>query len=157
MGMLNIWVGDYKGENVVEFSDTVFPDLYEDEWFEDPFVKEMILDVDQSVVVGPLLIQSPVLGPIAYSELSGGVKALILMYKMDEYIFNATNCGNNCAKWIQRISEKKDLTIKLEYVMEFQDDEYFNIRIMQTGDVAHKKEDYVMAYMKGKYTHEGNA
>lgn len=155
--MLNIWVGDYKGENVIEFADTVFPDLYEDEWFEDSFVKDMIRDVDKSEVVGPLLIQSPVLGPIAYSELSGGVKMLILMYELNDYIFNATNCGNNCAKWIQRISEKKDLTIKLEYVMEFKEDEYFNMKIMQTGEIVHTKEDYVMAYMKGKYNHEGEA
>lgn len=42
--------------------DIAFHRLYMDEWLEDPFVKEMILDVEQSEVISPYCIQSPVLG-----------------------------------------------------------------------------------------------
>lgn len=38
-----------------------------------------IKDDHKSDVVGPHLIESPVLGPISPKELSGGVKTLILM------------------------------------------------------------------------------
>lgn len=149
--MLNIYIGDYKADHVIEFAENYFPDIWIPEWFEDDFVKEMIKDVDQSEVISPYLIISPVLGPISNSELSGGVKALILMYKLDGLIFNATNCGNNCAKWIQRISELKgSLTIKLEYIMEFLDTEPFDIKIMQTGEIVHTFNDFVSAYIRGE-------
>ncbi len=45
------------------------------------FVKEMIRAVDKSEVLSSHAIESPVLGIIPTSKLSGGVKALILVYK----------------------------------------------------------------------------
>lgn len=149
--MLNVWVGDYEANNVIEYASNYFPDAWLPEWFEDQFVKDIVLDVDKSEVVSPNLIISPVLGPIANSELSGGVKALILMYKIDGFVFNATNCGDNCAKWIQRISErKKELTVKLEYIMRFEDDEPFDVKIMQTGKIVHSYRDFVLAFIEGE-------
>lgn len=88
-----------------------FDNVYEDEWLEDDFVKEMIRDVDHSEVLTPHIIESPVLGAITPKELSGGVKVLILMLKDDSFIYNMSNCGNNCAKWVLKIAEKKDLTV----------------------------------------------
>ena len=34
-------------------------------------------------------------------------------------IFNASACGNNCAKWILEIGKRKDLTINLRHIMNF--------------------------------------
>lgn len=62
-----------------------------------------------SVVVGSQLIISPVLGAIPPERLSGGVKALICMYKTDAYI-DLIVCGPNCEKWILQIAGKKDIT-----------------------------------------------
>ena len=36
-----------------------------------------------------------------------------------EHIFNASACGDNCASWILKIAQKKDLTIRLGYLMYF--------------------------------------
>ena len=52
---------------------------YEDNWITDPFVKKMIKDVDQSIVLDSGVIDSPVLGKIPPTGLSGGVKTLILV------------------------------------------------------------------------------
>ncbi len=41
-----------------------FKNTYEDEWIMDELSKEMILDVDKSVVISPRIIDSPVLGGI---------------------------------------------------------------------------------------------
>lgn len=60
--MLSIRFG--VSEDTMEDIDIAFHRLYMDEWLEDPFVKEMILDVDQSEVISPYCIQSPVLGQI---------------------------------------------------------------------------------------------
>lgn len=64
-------------------------------------------DIDKSDVIGPHLVQSPILGPISTKELSGGVKTLMLMALMIAENFNASACGDNCAKWILRIAAKR--------------------------------------------------
>ena len=56
-------------------------------------------------------IDSPVLGVIAPANLSGGVKTLILIDKIPEMVFNASNCGDNCAAWLLKIGSKQDVTV----------------------------------------------
>lgn len=72
---------DIENENYVFSPDTYFKYNYEDEWFEDDFVKMMVQDVDGSTVVSAHSIDSPVLGIIAPERLSGGVKPLLLCIK----------------------------------------------------------------------------
>ena len=83
------------------------------------FIKEMILDVDSSTVLDSGVIDSPILGKIPPVQLSGGVKTLILVKFHTDRVFNASTCGDNCAKWILRIAEEKDITINLRYLMDF--------------------------------------
>ena len=75
--MLNIYYGNMK-ESVYNTA-AYFKYDYEDSWIVDPFVKEMIQDVDQSTVLDSGVIDSPVLGKIPPVGLSGGVKTLILV------------------------------------------------------------------------------
>jgi hypothetical protein len=119
-----------------------FKNTYMDEWITDEFSREMIKDVDKSIVLDSGVIDSPVLGKIPPVSLSGGVKTLILMQNDDGEIFNASACGDNCAKWILKIAEKKDLTINLRHVMEF-GDEPFTIKVLNTGEVVHNMYDFL--------------
>ena len=75
--MLKIVFGEV--ENSIYHPPTYFDNQYEDEWITNPLSVAMIKDIDKSEVIGPHLIESPVLGPISIKELSGGVKSLILM------------------------------------------------------------------------------
>lgn len=139
--MLNIYLG--KMEEAIYYPPAYFDNRYEEEWITDPLTKEMIKDVDQSVVVGPRLIDSPVLGAISVKELSGGVKTLILLaFDESNQIFNASACGDNCAKWILKISQKKDLTINLRHLMDFGEKE-FEAKILNTGDIVHNMSEFV--------------
>ena len=142
--MLNIWFRG--GENpdgtpieVIDAIDFYFEYLFDEEWMKDPFVKEMIKDVDKSDVIGPYLIISPVLGPIAPTYLSGGVKVLILLLKEPKFIYNLSNCGDNCAKWILEICKDKDIVAYLEHVMHFKDP--FDIKVLNTGNIVHRMQD----------------
>lgn len=45
----------------MEDAPSYFDNVYEDEWIEDDFVKEMIKDVDKSTVISAHVIESPVL------------------------------------------------------------------------------------------------
>lgn len=136
--MLSVYYGDMPEAiyNPVVF----FKNTYEDEWITDELSRQMILDVDKSKVIGPRVIDSPVLGGISPRELSGGVKTLISIYKVPERIFNASACGDNCAKWLLRIGEREDVTINLRHLMDFGEGE-FVIRILNTDQIVHNMKE----------------
>ena len=137
---------DIENVNYVFSPDTYFKYNYEDEWFEDDFVKMMVQDVDGSTVISAHSIDSPVLGIIAPERLSGGVKALIIMYKEPDLIVNASACGDNCAKWILEIGKKQDITVRLGSEMEFE--EPFDICIKNSGKVIHNYEDFLKEFQE---------
>lgn len=120
-----------------------FDNQYEGEWITDPLTIEMIEDVDKSEVVSSHLIESPVLGPISVKEISGGVKTLILMaFDETQKVFNASACGDNCAKWILEIGKRKDLTINLRHIMNFGKED-FEIKILNTGEMVHNMRQFI--------------
>ena len=134
--MLNIIYGDVESDNYIFDPDTFFNNQYEDEWITDELSQKMIADIDQSEVIGPYAILSPVLGSISTDKLSGGVKTLILINNDTDHIFNASACGDNCAKWLLDIGSKKDITIRLGYLMDF-GEAPFEIKVLNTGKVVH--------------------
>lgn len=144
--MLNIYFGDMP--EAIYDTATYFKHVYQDKWITDPFTMEMIKDVDRSEVVGTGLIQSPVLGPISPLQLSGGVKTLILIYKDSNKVFNASKCGDNCAKWLLKIAENKKVVINLRHLMEFGKDE-FKIKVVNKGKIAKNMKDLVL--LAGEY------
>ena len=80
------WTSNY--ELVKEMMSQAEVYVYED--------NKMIQDVDHCTVISSHVIDSPILGAITPRELSGGVKVLILMLKDDSFIYNMSNCGDNC-------------------------------------------------------------
>lgn len=120
-----------------------FDNQYEDEWITEPLTIEMIKDVDKSEVVSSHLIESPVLGSISVKEISGGVKTLILMaFDETRKGFNASACGDNCAKWILEIGKRKDLTINLRHIMNFGKED-FEIKILNTGEMVYNMKQFI--------------
>lgn len=139
--MLNIYLGEMK--EAIYHPPTYFDNMYEDEWITDLLSVKMIKDVDKSEVIGPHLIESPVLGPISPKELSGGVKTLMLMaYDENDRVFNASVCGDNCSKWILKLGKEKDLTINLRHIMDFGKEE-FEAQILNTGQMVHTMKEFV--------------
>ena len=144
--MLSIYLGQM--EEAIYYPPAYFNNTYDDEWITDPLTVEMIKDVDKSEVIGPHLIESPVLGPISVKEISGGVKTLILMAFDDSgRIFNASACGNNCAKWILEIGKRKDLTINLRHIMNF-GKEPFEIKILNNGEMVQELDRFIAVAAK---------
>ncbi len=138
--MLNVFFGNMP--EAVYNTAVFFKNDYEDEWITDSLVKEMIRDVDHSEVIDNGVIDSPVLGKIPPLGLSGGVKTLILVLFEPGKVFNASTCGDNCAKWLLRIAASEDRTVNLRHIMDF-GDEPFEIRILNTGDVVHSMKELV--------------
>jgi hypothetical protein len=138
--MLNVYFGDMP--EAIFNPAVYFKNAYEDAWITDPVARKMILDVDKSTVLDSAVIDSPVIGKIPPLSLSGGVKTLILMKNERSKVFNASACGDNCAKWILKLAEKDDLTINLRHLMDFGDGA-FDIRIMNTNQVVHNMKELV--------------
>lgn len=136
--MLKIYYGEM--DNVIFNTSIYFKNVYQDEWITDPLSQAMIVDVDKSKVLASGVIDSPVLGKIPPTSLSGGVKTLILIKNRPDKVFNATNCGDNCAKWLLKIAEKEDVTINLRYLMDFGHDE-FDIYILNTNQIVHSMKE----------------
>ncbi|MBQ8946946.1 MAG: DUF4869 domain-containing protein [Lachnospiraceae bacterium] len=144
--MLNVYLGDI--DEVIYNTSAYFKFNYQEDWLSDPDVIQMIRDVDNSEVLGNGAIDSPVLGIIAPISLSGGVKTLILIDKVEDKIFNASNCGDNCSEWLLRLGEKKDITVNLRHIMHFDRDD-FMIRILNTNETVTNMKEFVR--IAGRY------
>ena len=138
--MLNIIFGDYVG--VVTNPAIYFKNTYEDEWITDELSRKMIRAVDNSTVISERVIESPVLGAITPKELSGGVKTLILINNCPNKIFNASACGDNCAKWLLEMGKDKDITVNLRHIMDFGEGS-FDIHIQNTDQVVHSMKELI--------------
>lgn len=115
--MLHIYFGDMP--DAIFNTEVFFKNTYEEAWFDDEFAKEIIKKVDSSEVIDAQAIKSPVLGIIPPSDLSGGVKTLLLIKNCPDKVFNASTCGDNCAKFILKLAKERDITINLRHIMDF--------------------------------------
>ena len=128
--MLNIFFGDMP--EAIYNTSVYFKNTYKDSWITKDLSKEMIKDIDKSVVLDSARIDSPIFGVMSPVQLSGGVKTLLLIANDKKHIFNASNCGDNCAKWLLEIAKNEKVTINLRHLMDFGDQE-FKIRVINTG------------------------
>lgn len=136
--MLNIIFG--KIDNVIFNTSVFFKNSYEESWLLEKKTQQMILDIDKSKVLGNGAIESPVLGIIPPTSLSGGVKTLILISHISDKIFNASNCGNNCASWLLKIGKEKNVTINLRHLMNFGDG-YFELNIVNKNKIVRSMDE----------------
>ena len=148
--MLTIIYGDES--NCVYNTNVYFKNTYEPEWFETELAKQIVREVDDSEVLSSECIQSPVLGQIPPERLSGGVKTLQLILNEPEKIFNASTCGDNCAKWILEIGKREDVTINLRHMMDFGKDTVFEIKIKNGGEIVHSMKELIP--IASKYLNE---
>lgn len=132
--MLNIFFGNM--EKAIYNTEVYFKNVYQDDWFEDEFTKEIVKKVDQSEVLGPSAIKSPVLGVIPPTDLSGGVKTLLLIKNCPDKVFNASTCGDNCAKFILMLAKDRDITINLRHIMDFGRGK-FTAKVLNDGSMVH--------------------
>lgn len=88
-----------------------FNHTYEDEWLYDKDVIQIVKDIDNSELKGQCVI-SPALGSIAVTQISGGVKALILLLKSsDDFKLDFTSIGQNCVSWLVDIVKRRDIMV----------------------------------------------
>ncbi|MDO4437821.1 MAG: DUF4869 domain-containing protein [Coriobacteriaceae bacterium] len=139
--MLTIHYGEMDG--VIYNTSVFFNNVMSPEWLEDELAQRMIKSIDGGVVAGPNAINTRILGMIPPEKLSSGVKTLLLMRFMPEKIYNASNCGDNCAFWILKIAKMHDITINLYHLMDFGNGR-FTARVSNTGEIVHSMDELVL-------------
>ena len=140
--MLNVYFGDMPG--AIFNTAVYFKNTYRDSWITNPLSVQMIKDVDKSDVVSESVIESSVLGSITPLALSGGVKTLMLVKFDREHVFNASTCGDNCAKWLLKIAENRKVVINLHHVMDFGKGP-FKIKVLNNGKIVKNMDELLTA------------
>lgn len=138
--MLYIYFGDMP--TAIYNTEVFFKNTYEDDWILDDFAKKVIKKIDNSVVVDAQAIKSPVLGMIPPTSLSGGTKTLLLIKNCPDKVFNASTCGDNCAKFLLELAKSRDITINLRHIMNF-GRASFTAKILNDGSTVCNMEDFL--------------
>ena len=92
------------------------------------------------------LIKSPVLGLIPPTLLSGGTKTLLLIKNCPDMVFNASTCGDNCAKYILELAKTQDITINLRHIMRF--GKKFKAKVLNEGVTVENMEQLLLIAAK---------
>lgn len=143
--MLNIFFGDMP--DAIYNTEVYFLNTYEDDWITDTFAKTVIKKIDKSEVLDSNAIKSPVLGIIPPERLSGGTKTLLLIKNKPDMVFNASTCGDNCAKYILQLAKERDITINLRHLMDFGKAK-FTANILNDGETVSGMEELLFEAAK---------
>jgi hypothetical protein len=142
--LLHVWRGYCKRE--IGDVDAFFENIWRAEWFDDPLVKEMVKGVDKSEVVEGEFIRDYTGKAMSPLGLSGGVKALIMLYKEPNVLLDGNTMGDNCGPWLAEIGKKVDCYITLGYDMGFCvdicDKSPFQCKIINLDKITETFEEY---------------
>lgn len=149
--MLRIYFGSLPDE--IYNTEMFYENQYDRNWVMDDFAKEIIKDIDSSEVIAPDLIKNDVFGSFSSTELSAGVKTLLLIKNMPNKIFNISNCGDNCAKYLLKLAEDRDIKVTLHHAMDF--GKNFSVKVINEGkrkEITDATEFLMLAhrYLKGE-------
>ena len=139
--MLKIFFGEL--EEAIFNTSVYFDNTYLDSWFEDDFTKKVIKSIDKGEILSTNCINTKALGSIPPTKIAGGTKTVLLINFDSKKIFNASTCGDNCAKWILEIAKKKDITINLYHLMNF-GKKNFEIEILNNNKIVHNMKEFVL-------------
>ena len=140
--MLSIYFGDMP--EAVYNTSVFFDNQYLDDWITDDFSKAVIKAIDKGEVISPNAVDTKALGVIPVTKIAGGTKTLILVNNRPDKVFNASTCGDNCAKWLLKIGKKKDVTVNLRHLMDFGKSD-FEIKVLNNGDIVHNMKELVLS------------
>ena len=115
--MLRIYFGSLPEE--IYNTEIYYENQYEKDWVMDEFARRIIRDIDASEVVAPDLIENDIFGSFSSTELSAGVKTLLLIRNVKNRIFNISNCGDNCAPYLLELAKDRDIKVTLHHAMNF--------------------------------------
>lgn len=135
-----------KTEKLVTSIKAYFDSVAKREWFDDDFVKEMILEIDQTECYAAYNMYSPFLGAMNFKQLSGGVKGLILLYKHNEnkLFLKSSTFGDNCVSCLLKIAEQRDVYLCMTHILKLP--KVFTAVCLDSGETISNYREYLDAW-----------
>ena len=122
-------LSDGSRVNIVMNPIAYFSNHREVDWFNDMFVREMIMGIDRAEVIRDEAILKENGRGITPEQLAGGTQTLICIYKNPDTMFYGEPMGDNCIPFLMRISEMYDINLLLEHFMGFRDEDFNNFKV----------------------------
>lgn len=69
---------------------------------------------------------------------------MLLVRNLPDMVFNASTCGDNCARWLLKIGKEQDVLVTLYHIMKFPW-KRFEIRIENDGRIVKNMQEFVGA------------
>lgn len=116
------------------------------QWFNDPFVRKMIKEIDNAEVIRDEAILKLDGHGITPEQLAGGTQTLICIYKNPDIMFMGSTMGDNCVPLLMQIADiyrERDINVLLEHYMTFRDEDYGHLKI--DGKISQRM-DYLNAF-----------
>lgn len=134
--------------------DGFFDGFVEDNWMTDGWAKRVIKAVDKSDLVAPKVIESPVLGQIPYTWISGGAKILIMMNMGPDVIYDGDNLGDNCWPLFLELGKTKDIAINLTYSPSFNWVEDSKVINLDTGKEINSYREFMENHLRSQFVYK---
>lgn len=153
--MLYLYLKESELPNPInDFFASWFNSHYTEEWVTTEFASRVIKEIDKCKLINWRFMDSEVLGAIPVRRLSGGSKTLIMIEQQVPYAVNSSSMGDNCAPYLEYISNIVDVHMYYKYAFKFTDTQvaiYPNLNNLKVvGDDAIYRER-AMNYDKRDY------
>lgn len=96
-----------------------FDGNYEESWLFTDFAKKVMREIDQVTPLSFEAVESDILGVLSPTWLSGGVKTLLLLEQQRPYQSEASYLGDNCAPYLEELSERLDIHMHFDIPFQF--------------------------------------
>jgi len=113
-------------DNYTYITDEYFEFYFENNWLMDEQSKAIVKEIDNSEVISPNCIESPILGQISPDIISGGAKMLLMALKCDftnEDILCSKCMGDNCLGRLMEIAENKEIYVYMNHYLGFTEEQ----------------------------------
>ena len=125
--------------------DCIQPDV-----FEEPIIREAMEDIEEIYKIEGLAFYSKRHGVKSPESLSNGMKTLILLYYnaigKHNLLMSSACLGNNCYKYLARLSLRYDFNISVDYSLLIPKDEPFLAKDYDSGKIINNKTDLIKLY-----------
>lgn len=128
--MIKAWMGTYVEKGVALTNpDSYFNMFFDKSLILTDFSRRLIENVNGTKVISEVELIHPDRGRIAVEHLASGVKTILLAMYNPEVITNVGYCGDNCIPYLIEASSDKDITIVMERLIDFYDEELYGTKI----------------------------
>ena len=109
--MLNVIFTKEKAKSkVVTDSRMFFSTHKKAEWFQDPFVQQIVKTVEDAEVIDGFVLKGKYCEAMPPEYLSTGSKTAICVYEFPDTIFNFTQMGDNAFQFVIMLAKTRDVT-----------------------------------------------